>query len=163
MLDHLALPQLIQAGAEVADVRHDAGDGVRAGTGAVIRATAGAARLAMLVAVGDLPRVPAGSTRFGGTTSAAVARGADPEFAVALDQPLGLAAVRAARQYQPLGARSQQYPDQQFDLGRALRVPGGEQPGIAGQRAGQTPLLRPGRSDRRDRGGDDGLSDIGTA
>ena len=46
------------------------GDGI----GVAVGPAAGAAWLAMLVAVGDLPGVPADGTRFGGTTSAAVTR-----------------------------------------------------------------------------------------
>jgi hypothetical protein len=68
--DHLAHPRLAQAGIEAADVGHDRGDRV----GAVVGTAAGATWLAMLVAVGDLPGVPADGTGFGGTPSAAVTR-----------------------------------------------------------------------------------------
>ena len=70
LLDHLAHPGLVQAGTEAADVGHDRGDGV----GAVVGTAAGATRLAVPVAAGDLPGVPADGTGFGGTPPAAVTR-----------------------------------------------------------------------------------------
>src|SRR5208337_1983548 len=134
VLDHLAQSGLVQAGTEGADARHDAGDGI----GAVVRAAACAARPTVLVAVGDLPGVPASGARLGRSSPAAVARRADPQFAVALHEPPGLAAVPAAGQDQPLGAERLQRPDQQLDLRRAFRAAGGEQAGIAG--SGGSPL-----------------------
>jgi len=135
LLDHLTQSRLIQASAQNADVRHHARDGFEA----VIRTAAGASRLAAFVTEGDLPAVPAGCARFGSSSPAAVACRADPQVTVALHESLGLAAVRAARQDQPPGAVRLQRPDQQLNLRRSLRTPGGQETGITLQCAGEPP------------------------
>ena len=116
--DHVLQPGRVRARAEAADMGRDRRDGI----GTVVGTAAGAARPAVLVTGGDLPGGPADRARLGGPAPAAVARGADPQAAIALHQPPGLAAMSAPGQDQPPGPGSLQVPDQQLDLRRALRA-----------------------------------------
>ena len=148
--DHLEQPGLIQSRAEAADMGRDLPGGI----GAVVGTAAAAARPAVPVPGTDLAGAPADRARLGGAAPAAIARCADPQHAIALDQPPGLTAAARTRQDQPLGPVLPQDPDQQLDLRRALRLPRGQQARIAAQRRGQPPLLSPRRRSPRDRGGD---------
>jgi hypothetical protein len=128
----------------------DRRDGIRT----VVGTAAGAARPPVLVTGGDLPGGPADRARLGSPAPAAVARGADPQPAIALHQPPRLAAMSAPGKGQLPRPGLPQVPDQQFHLRRSLGPAGGEQAGILAQRRGQAPLLSAGRGRPRDRGGD---------
>ncbi len=111
------------------------------GIGAVVGTAPAAARPPVPVPGTDVPGVPADRARLGGAAPEVIARCADPQYAIALDQPPGLTAAAAPRQDQPPGPVLPQDPDQQLDLRRAFRPPRGQQARIAAQRRGEAPLL----------------------
>jgi hypothetical protein len=146
--DHVLQAARTRPGTASADMGRDRRDGI----GAAIGKAAVAARTPVPVTGGDLPGGPAGRARSGGPAPAAVARGADPQAAIALHQLPRVTAMSAPGQDQLPGSSRLQLPDQQPDLRRALGPPPGcEQAGVIAQRRGQAALLSAGRGSPPDR------------